>query len=611
MVKVHLDFETRSKVDLKEVGSWRYAEDPSTEVLCAAFAVDDGPVQTWVPGEPAPLFPEGAVFCAHNVQFEIPIWHYTLEEAWGPCPPDEMWDCTMGRAAYHRLPMSLEKACMAMGLYFQKDTRGARLMQKLCQATGPIDPEEYKALIAYCKNDVECERELDGNLGPLPPAERAIWLVDLTINRRGVPVDVQGINALQKARAGAVAPLLTRFRELTGVNPTQTAKVKAWFADHGLVLPDLKAETLDRVKAKGLLGEVLNIRKESSATAFTKLEVMKSWVMEDNRLRGLSLYHGAGTGRWTSKGPQFHNLKRNGLKALLPAIISTRTHNPECLSMLYTLDQLSQSIRSLIVGPNLGGADYNAIEPRVLFWLVDDQAALDTFRSGGDIYVELSRDIYPDRPYQPSDRAIGKLGVLGCGYQAWVDAFVAGAAKQGVILTDDQAKKVILAYRNRFWKVVNGWEEFSAAAFRCMTENKPVRVHKVAFHRKGRWLCIRLPSGRDLHYFDPKIERVKSKVGVNNQVTYLQEDKGKLIRKAMYGGIWTENIVQAIARDVMANGMKLCEERGLDPLMSIHDELIVEKFNAQELQECMLSTPSWGKDIPLKVEPWGGEYYGK
>lgn len=614
MIVVHVDFETRSHLDLTKVGAWRYAQDESTEVLCAAWSVDGGPVESWVQGDSAPVFPIGATFCAHNAQFEIPIWRHCLEAIWGPCPRINLWDCTAARAAYHRLPRGLEKVCEVLGVGVRKDKAGMKLMKRVCDAENEVSDDDIQALVAYCKQDVVCEMAVYKALDPLPPSEMRIFHADCETNARGIAVDFTGCQGMLRAHAASSKASAAAFEKITGVAPTRTAASLDWFRSQGLNLPDLRKQTIDEAisKSSGAVNRALNLRKDASKSSFAKLPAILRYACDDNRLRGLLLYHGAGPGRWTGCGPQFQNLPRNRLGALTGDIVDARKTMPDLLPALYTSDELSQSLRTLLVpGPGkvFVGGDYNAIEPRVLFWLAWDTNALESYHSGRDIYIDLARVIYGTNDISKERRAIGKLGILGCGYRAGWMALQRGAKAQGTTIPDAVAKAVVDSYRKTYKKVVQLWYDLENAALESSYTRDPIKVGRVSFSNDTKFLRIHLPSGRALHYFKPQT------VNENGQLkmSYLQEKNRKMLRKTMHGGVWAENIVQAIARDILAHAFVELNKTYMEPVLTIHDEIICEadEPDEQTFENAMLSAPSWAKYIPLAVETWSGLYYGK
>lgn len=322
------DVETRSRIDLKAVGAHRYGSDESTDVLCVAYAVDDGPTQLWTLGEPVPPeFIEAArsddwVVVAHNAAFERAIMRHILVPRHGwPDLPLERWRCTMAMAYACALPGKLEKVAEALDLPHQKDADGARLMRKLSVpgADGVFneDPELLQRLYDYCRRDVETERALWRALPPLVESEQRLWELDQRINEHGFHVDGELLDAAHHVVVEGTNKLLAEFRQLTELNsPAQVAKLIAWLAEHGCKVTDLRKGTLSHALRRDGLGaevrRVLELRQALSHASAAKVEALRAWRNDDGRIRGTLIYHGAATGRWVGRGPQPQNFKRDG-----------------------------------------------------------------------------------------------------------------------------------------------------------------------------------------------------------------------------------------------------------------------------------------------------------
>lgn len=334
--RIVIDFETRSRVDLKKVGAARYAADPSTDVWCVGYAIDDQPVQLWRPGEPVPtdLIAAAAdpdcMFVAHNAAFERAIWQHVLTPryGWPELPQMTRWCCTMVAALAQALPAGLAKVASVLGLPEQKaDKSIVALMAKPRRPRGDEDPaagpfwfddaEHLQALYAYCKQDVETERALYQRLPPLSPAEQQLWQLDQTINDRGFYCDgiliEKGI-AISEAADRAVQD---EIKQITGgeIETThQVDKIMAWLAAHGCEVKDLQKATLSQALRRTSLGptarRALELRKEAAHTSANKMQSLRAWRGLDGRVRGAFKFHGAATGRWSGAGVQPQNFRR-------------------------------------------------------------------------------------------------------------------------------------------------------------------------------------------------------------------------------------------------------------------------------------------------------------
>lgn len=331
MSHVHLDFETRSAANLKYTGADVYAEHPTTDILCAGFAIEDDPVFMWRLGDAPPeiLFDEikaGSQIFAHNAPFELALWNKCAVKKYGwPELPVEQTFCTSAMAYAMGLPGSLEKAAAAAGIKNQKDMVGSRIMMKLCQPkeiTGDIivwhnNPEDYKKLYAYCAKDVEVERELSQRLLQLRPAEREIWLLDYKINQRGIRLDARAAKAAIAIVEAEEERLNQRMREITKnqvATTTATKQLTDWLHERGVKVEGVaKADVLEALEIKGLpqdCREALLCRQEAAKSSTKKLDAMLSRLGSDGRIRGIFQYHGAATGRWAGRGIQPQNFPR-------------------------------------------------------------------------------------------------------------------------------------------------------------------------------------------------------------------------------------------------------------------------------------------------------------
>jgi DNA polymerase len=329
-----VDIETRSFADLKKVGAWRYAADPSTGIWCVGYAVNDEPVQLWKPGEPVPaalivaVNDPNTVWIAHNAAFERAIFQHILVPRHGwPNIPLECWRCTMAASLALALPASLDKAAQVLRLPQQKANKDiVHRMAKPRQPRGDEDPkgiywfddpERLEALCVYCKQDVATERELWRRLSPLSAAEQELWQLDQIINERGYYAD--GVLA-EKAIAIATATynaVQDEIKQITGgaiETTNQVEKLIAWLAAHGCEVKDLQKGTLAHaLRRKGLAPEVrrvIELRRQAAHASANKFQALLNWRCVDGRIRGSFKYCGAATGRWSAGGPQPQNFKR-------------------------------------------------------------------------------------------------------------------------------------------------------------------------------------------------------------------------------------------------------------------------------------------------------------
>src|SRR5262249_11236938 len=405
------DYETRGVLKLDDVGAWRYAADPRTEILCCAYCVDDEPVKLWTSTDPVPPeFIEAArnpdwIVCAHNAQFEIALEHFILTRRYGfPKFPLSRQRCTMAMALAHSLPPKLDLVAQALELLNEKDKAGHRLMQMMSKPRRPRKDEDPQALLwvedeerqqrldGYARRDTEVERELRGVLQPLSDEELRIWQFDLRVNARGFYFD-RALAEAARAVAQAAGPELDAelayitHGTVTGVN--QIARLKAWLAEQNCLVDSLNkdaiTELLLREDLPSPVRRVLELRQSGAQAAAKKITALLARCSDDGRIRGAFRYHGASTGRWSGNGVQPQNLKHPETKDIDAAIAAVLTGDYAHVRSLYPqpLKVVGDLGRSLICAAprrRLIGADLSSIESRVLAWLANETWKLDCYR---------------------------------------------------------------------------------------------------------------------------------------------------------------------------------------------------------------------------------------
>ena len=658
---VVLDFETASAVDLKKAGAWRYAEDPTTEILCANWETDNGTKNHWRPSRPRDALRALAedpdvTFIAHGAGFEKAIWRRILVPDFGfPGIPNTRWHDTMAVAAMRVLPQELEHGAQVLGLGEQKDMEGSRLTRSLSKPRkdGSYDRSDatLSRVESYCAQDVLTEVAMHKRLGWLPPGERSVWLLDQRINERGVRLDLDFIRAAQKIVDEASAPLLKEFREITGVNVTQGEKYKAWLGANGV-----EVGSLDKEHVAALLGgdidgtEVdedpgaytpdlddrvrrsLSIRQLIGSASVKKLARMETCVCADGRARGLLQYHGAGPGRWAGRLLQPQNFPRGTLKedgeatpveAVVEAIMSG-DHEYVDLMLGPPVEAVVSSLRhSIISGPDrsLVVGDFATIELRVDLALAGQTDKIELLAAGLDPYCDMATQIYKrviDKKKDPAERQTGKNSVLGLGFQMGAPKFKLRYAKDQ---TDEFCQEVGRVFRKE-WAPLSpkNWYDLDAAAIDAVHRKRPCEAHGVLYQLEDGWLTARLPSGRKLWYFNPRPIRKAmpwDPTDIRLAFTYQAMKTGQWKTIDAFGGLLTENVVQALARDLMVGAMFKCEKNGLPVVLTVHDEIVTEPLvvdaDHKALEQIMQDRPDWAKamNIPVKAECWTGERYRK
>lgn len=653
---VHVDYETRSTVNLNRAGVWSYARHPSTLILCVAWAIGDGHVQSWQQGQPlshlvmfAELFKKGHKFHAFNATFERAITELVLPRvlcrSFTP-PKLSQWVDTQAIARYCAFPGQLERCAAALRLEQRKDPVGHRLIQLFSKPRkdGKFNdwkshPREFAQFVSYCRQDVRVDREVGGALPiqELPPHEQEIWEIDNTINKRGVPINVPMAKGAIDIRERGKELGNKILQEMTGGAVRtigQRAKILDYLAGHGVVLPNLTKETVAKVledpELSTVARNILEHRIDVNVTSVAKYKAMLDSVDTDGRIRGTHAYCAATTHRWGGRVVQFQNVPRpdkkltgkKGLDEIDHALIAAGDY--ESIYMIYgtLLPVLRDALRNAICagpGRELIVADKASIEARVLGWLANDPQYLKAFREGLDLYKVTAAVIFGVKYDDVTDeqRWVGKSCVLGLGYGMGEDTFDDTCKKSGRKLPRALITRSVQTYRKLYNRIPEYWKTCEAACIAAVRTGKPQPISKgIVARMRGPHLTIRLPSGSDLWYPFAKVENKKTKWDtIKPQITFYTDFNKKWIRNHTYGGKIVENIVQSVSRDLLARALLRCEREGFNPVMHVHDEIINEpKAGAKTLDQLhtiFRAPPPWGKDLPLGSGGFVGRYYRK
>lgn len=669
-----IDFESRSACSLKLAGTWRYSIDPTTEILCLAYRLPtwpEGVTALWHPAttdyqqylsELLDWVLAGKLIEAHNAWFERCMWQNILVPVHGfPLIQPQQWRCSAAKAAAHALPRGLDEALAALKLPIRKDAEGEKVMKKMSKprkprkaereawekAHGNIDyPRLYweddsllQKLFAYCRQDVLAEDALSNVLADLSEVETRVYLLDQLINERGFLLDHEAVETALSMIADEQARGLVELAVLTGgkvKKATQRAQMLRWLEGEGVRLPNTQRETLEETLSNSSFGtfevaarrgiELMLTLGKSSTAKYTAMQNQMSPV--DHRVRGGLLYHGASTGRWSGSGVQPHNFPKGKIKGDemedVWELMKYQDRDAWLIQGSNVLETLSGALRGVIipsVGHQLYVADYSGIEARVLLWLANDQKGLELFRQNKDIYLDMAMSIY-ERPLTKDDkdeRALGKVAVLGLGYQMGPAKFVDTVAHMaGLTISDELAQQTVDAYRAKYHLVKQEWYDQEAAAKRAVRGG----VHdcgRVSWFVEKPFLYCELPSGRCLAYPFPKVQERETSWGeLKPTLTFMGVNpyNHQWQRQHTYGGMLVENIVQAIARDLMAAALLRCEASGIYvPVLSVHDEVIAEaKVGAgtvSAFEELIAECPEWAHGCPVNAEGWRGMRYHK
>ena len=644
MKKLSIDIETFSDIDLIKCGVYKYADSPAFEILLFAYSIDDGEINIidLVNGEELPeeiaeaIKSDTVIKTAFNAQFE----RVCLSKHLGILLDPSSWYCTAVQAAELSLPSSLADVGAALGLERQKMTEGKELIKYFCVSCKPTKsnggrtrnmpgdaPEKWALFKEYCKRDVDVERQIAKKLEmyPISESEHRLYVLDQRINDRGVLVDLSlaqqaiKINSIQTAVATEQAYTLTGLE-----NPNSVAQLKAWLTENGVEIESLSKKAVAALadETDGDIQEMLHLRLLMSKTSVKKYEAVMRSVCKDNRVRGMMRFCGASrTGRWSGNILQPQNLPQNHLPDLTLARDIVKDGDFEMLNMTFgnVPNVLSELIRTVLIPKSKYRfivADFSAIEARVLSWLAGEQWRLDTFRNGGDIYCASASQMFrvPVEKHGVNGhlRQKGKISELACGYGGSVGALKnMGAVEMGV--PEDELQGLINDWRNANPHIVKLWTEVGNTAMKAIKEKTIVSLGKLVFMYERGILFIRLPSGRRLSYIKPRI-------GTNrfggDSITYMGVGASKKWeRLETFGGKLVENIVQAIARDLLASAMMNVANAGYDIVFHVHDEIIAEVPDGQgsvdEMCKLMSINPDWADGIPLIADGYECEYYRK
>ena len=668
MMIIHGDFETRSEVDLKEVGLDVYARHPSTDVWCFGWARGDESPHIWFPTMHYDDLWEGGLegitIVAHNAPFELAIWNHICvpRYGWPPLRPEQT-RCTMAMAYAMALPGSLENASAALGLTQQKDMAGHRLMMQMSrpravEPDGTVvwwdDFDKQMQLAEYCKQDVRTEQALCKRLLQLSPSEQALWELDYKINQRGIYVDRTAVTTAMWVVKKEVDRLNGEMQRATNGEvcaATEVATMTKWIQSCGVPIEGLaKADVIDALKLDYVPEDVrkaLLIRQEAGKTSTAKLHTMVTCLNDDHRARGLLQYHAAGTGRWGGRRIQVQNLPRPSIPhETIEQVIDVLTHASidEAHAMITAcfdrpMTVISDCLRGMICaapGHELMAADFANIEGRVLAWLAGEQWKLDAFtaydqKKGPDIYkLGYAKSFrIPVEEVTKDQRFIGKVQELALGYQGGVGAFQTMARGYGVVVSDTLANEIKTAWRDAHPSVVRFWYALEDRAQKAVRSPGEVFAlgdvgRKISFLVKGSFLFCKLPSGRVLTYPHPKLKPIMTPWGEEKeQVHYMSVDgKTKKWQEThTYGGKLAENVTQAVSRDILADAMLRVEAHGYPIVMHVHDEIVVEgpiipegvgiTHSLRNFETLVAQVPAWATGLPIAVEGWRGLRYRK
>lgn len=668
-----LDFETASACDLKACGADRYAEDPTTEILCLTYTAGHERVFSWQPGDPQKteltlrsMVDDGYLFVAHNAGFEQAIWRHIMVPQFGfPEIPIARWHDTMAVAAMKALPQQLERMAVVMRLPVTKDMEGRRITLALSKPDRKgyyqvRTPVLVQRVIRYCAADTSTELAAHRRLGWLPPNERKTWELDQVMNQRGIRLDMDFVRKCQRIVDDGSRPLMAEFKSLTGVNVGQRDKFLEWCREQGTVVASLQKDYLakllgpadehgndddngdpvddedadPRPELPDTVRRALSIRQLVGSASIKKLRRMERCVSHDGRARGLLQYHGTGPGRWAGRLLQPQNFPRptmmvdDGLVPIDSLVQAIMTGDAEYVAAVIgpPVETVVSSLRHTIIanpGRSLVSGDYAGIQACIVLALAGQHDKCDLMRHGGSnaAYCDMAASIYGhpvNKKEHPEKRQIGKNTVLGLGFQMGKDKF---HNKYCPLQPIDFAEQVVYAYR-RDWapQVPKLWYGLENAAVRTVWDGTPHEAFGCRYEMEDGALVVTVPTGGRIWY--QNVERVRKAMpwdpmDIRLGFTYQAMKMGQWRTIHAFGGLLTENVVMRIEQDMMVTaGLKL-EVNGFPLVLTCHDEWLSEPreqdADVAAFEQIMLDVEPAVKalGVPVAVECWVGDRYRK
>lgn len=645
MKNLSIDIETFSSQPLAKCGVYRYAEAPDFEILLFGYSVDGGPVAVvdFTAGEQLPpnikkaLTDDSVIKWAFNAQFERVCISRYLGMPTGQYLHPKSWRCTMVWSATLGLPLSLETVGAVLQLEKQKLKEGKDLIRYFCTPTRnrqgelirhypPDAPDKWARFKQYNKRDVETEFAIQQKLAKFPVTETewTNYILDQLINDRGILLDMELVKSAIDCDTQFKDAHFEKARVITGLeNPNSPLQLKGWLLDNGIVADSLSKGSVSELmkNADGNIKEALSLRQALSKSSVKKYTAMETVAGADHRARGLIQFYGANrTGRYAGRLIQVQNLPQNHIEDLEGArnLVRNRMYGSIESAFGSTPKVLSELIRTAFV-PNPGCrffvADFAAIEARVIAWLAGEEWRQEVFKKGGDIYCASASQMF-HVPVEKNGvnghlRQKGKIAELALGYGGSVGALKSmGALNLGV--AEHELQPLVDAWRASNPNIVKLWWDIDKAAKDCIKLRIPTKAYGIKFTYQSGMMFVTLPSGRKLVYVKPMIGT--NKFG-GESITYegIGEQK-KWTRLESYGPKLVENIVQATARDLLAEAMIRLTKAGYSIVMHVHDEVVIEapaETSLDDICTLMAEQPWWADGLLLRADGYVCDFYKK
>lgn len=671
MRHLFIDFETYSETDIKKAGNYKYCEDGNFEILLCGYMWDTDTDVTIIdltkPGgrdEFNGLFlyvqdNEDVVIVAHNAAFE----RICLREYGFDISPMRFF-CTANMSLYCGMPASLEAVSDILDLHDKKKGTGKNLIRYFSVPCKPTKtnggrtrnlpehaPEDWKEFMDYLRYDVLSEKEIFGKLSrfEFPEEEQRIYAADQRINDYGILADLELAHAAQDMDEEYKARLTGKAEKEFGLSSLKSMpQLKNFIKERtGVVIGSLSKNSIEEV-AKAIAGlenvagedkravlDVIDMRREIGKTSNAKYTAILASAGRGNRIRGLFRYYGANrTGRWAGRLVQLQNLPQNHIEDLDGARELAKMHDLDIMEVIYDKPThiLSQLIRTAFIAPEgytFAVADFSAIEARVIAWVAGERWRLDLFNDPkADIYCASASKMFGVPVHKGDDlRQRGKVAELALGYGGGVNALTTMDTKKA--LKEEEKPQILSKWREANKKIVSLWRSLEDSARKCIgTRREQVYriddVSSIIFRYESGAMTVELPSGRKLFYPSARMgRRTVEGVGGSFEVedlSYMGQDQtsGKWVKLNTYGGKLTENVVQAIARDLLANAIFKVFDLGFNIVLHVHDEIAAEipkdgneERTLQTMCDAMCSAPGWARGIPLRAAGYITEYYKK
>ena len=651
-----LDFETRSRCDLRSRGVYNYAMDASTEVLCMSYAFDDEEVRTWTPDKLFPIKVRGykGQIRAHNAAFERLVFWYPLQIN----IPLEQFYCTATQARANCAPGSLEDVGRFSGASMRKDHRGNQLIRALSipRADGTFneDPALMAEMIAYCEQDVRAMRACSKAMRDLTDDELGDYHVNERINDRGVQLDKPLAEAAMRYASAELEDIQRLVTEITkgAITSVRSPRMREWVMDRVgpealklmIVYKDGEPKySIDKTVRANLLAmdnpdevpvdvaDVIQCADDlwaSSVAKFSRLAELAD--EEDNRVRGAFVFAGgSATGRASSYGAQVHNFTRKCAKEpedVRQAMVRGHAIVPQYGKRV--TDVLKGMLRPALIpaaGKSFVVADWASIEARVTPWASNSlagDAKLELFRRNLDVYIANAAVTFHSsydsilkgykEGYAPDvdRRQVGKVQELACGFAGGIGAFAAMAKAYNMHFKDHEAQLAVKGWRRAnpwappYWQ---GLENAYTTAMR--NKNTDIEIGCIVYHYDGLHLWYMLPSGRMLCYPYAKFD--EDGISYAKSAWKPAQDAKHWPRARLWKGLACENITQAIANDLLRYALRQLD----DVVLHVHDEIVIESDRpedvASELKRVMTTCPNWAGGLPLAAEVKIMGRYGK